>query len=351
MIKTQDIVFEDINNIISRILPALRLLEGKKILITGAAGLIPSYFLDTIYILNQKYFRKKCQVTGYIHKAIDKKNRLSYLKNDKNFNFEVVDVAKDFKIKSGFDYIIHAASKASPKEYLADPIGTIDANVKGTETILKYMLKNKVKSFMYFSSGEIYGDPPDKSVPTKEDYIPRTNHLSERSCYVEAKRFSETLCANYFRQYNLPVKIVRPIHVYGPGIKLNDGRVWAAFIKNAFEKKDIIVSGRGKATRGFAYMSDAIAQLWSVLLKGKNGEIYNIGNQKEISIKKLAEIIAEVFGNQIKIIIKNETPDFTRSSPKRSCPDMRKTLGEFNLKNEVSINAGLKRTIQWVKKF
>lgn len=351
MKKAQDIIFEDIDNIISRILPTLRILEGKNLLVTGAAGLIPSYFLDTVYILNKKYFHKKCKVTGYIHRAINQKDRLFYLKGDRNFNLKIVDVSKNFEIEPGFDYIIHAASKASPRKYMGDPIGTIETNVGGTTTVLKYMLRNKVKAFMYFSSGEIYGNPPSKVALIREDYVGRTDHLSERSCYVESKRFSETLCINYFRQYRLPIKIVRPIHIYGPGIKLDDGRVWADFIQNSFDKKNIIILSDGKATRGFAYLSDAIVQLWSVLLLGRNGGVYNIGNEEEVSIKKLAEIIARIFGNRIKVIVKNENPIFLRNSPQRSCPDMSKTLTEFNLKNEVSIESGLRRTIQWAKLF
>ena len=353
MKKAKDIIFEDVEDIIDRIENKLCHLEGRKILITGAAGFIASYLLDTVWMLNKKYFSKKCKVIAYTRRELDSRHRLFYLKNDKNFVFKIVDVSKPFKIEECSDYIIHAASNAAPKKYMADPVNTIETNVRGTETILKYMIKNKTRSFMFFSSGEIYGDPDSaKSVPTKEDYIGRTNHLADRSCYVESKRFSETLCINYFRKYNLPVKIVRPVHIYGPGINLNDGRVWADFIKNAYEGKNITILSDGKATRGFCYISDAIVQIWSVLLSGKDGEVYNIGNDsEEVTIKELADIIAGIFNNKIKVVIENKIPDYLKSSPQRSCPDMTKTLMTFGLKNKVSLKTGLKRTIQWVKMF
>ena len=352
MKKAENIIFEDIVHIIYRTKKTLQLLEDKRILIIGAAGLVPSYFLDTVYLLNKKYFSRKCKLTAYIHKDIDVNNRLFYLKKDKNFDFKTVDVSKEFEIEPGFDYIIHAASKASPKAYMKDPIGTIETNVKGTETILRYMLKNRVKSFVYFSSGEIYGNPPSEMIPTKENYIGSTNHLSERSCYVESKKFSETLCINYFRKYNLPVKLVRPVHIYGPGIRLNDGRVWADFIKNAYEGENITILSNGKASRGFCYISDAIVQLWSVLLLGKSGEVYNIGNDtEEITIKELAEIIAEIFNKNIEVIIEAKNLLYLKGSPQKSCPDMAKTLTEFGLKNEITIKEGLKKTIKWAKLF
>jgi len=189
-------------------------------------------------------------------------------------------------------------------------------------------------------------------IPTKENYIGSTNHLSERSCYVESKKFSETLCINYFRKYNLPVKLVRPVHIYGPGIRLNDGRVWADFIKNAYEGKNITILSNGRASRGFCYISDAIVQLWSVLLLGKNGEVYNIGNNsEEITIKELAEIIAKIFNKNIEVIIESKNLLYLKDSPQNSCPDMAKTLTEFGLRNEIRIKKGLKRTIKWVKLF
>lgn len=352
MKKAEDIIFEDVEHIICRIANTLRLLEGKRILITGAAGLIPSYFLHVVYLLNKGYFSKKCELTAYFHKEIDENNKLFYLKKDRNFNLRIVDVSEEFEIGSGFDYIIHAASKASPRAYMKDPIGTIEANVRGTETILKYMLKNRAKSFMYFSSGEIYGSPPPEAIPTRENYIGLTNHLSERSCYVESKKFSETLCINYFRKYGLPVKIVRPVHIYGPGMRLDDGRVWADFIRNACKGKDITILSNGKASRGFCYISDSIVQLWSVLLSGKNGEVYNTGNDsEEITIKELAEIIAEIFHNKAKVIIEDKNLPYLKDSPQRSCANMDKTLTEFGLKNEITIRRGLKRTIEWVKLF
>lgn len=350
--KAQNIIFEDVELIISRIKNTLKLLEGKKILVTGAAGLIPSYFLDTIYLLNKKYFTKKCELTAYNHHNIDENNRLFYLKGDKNIFFKTVDVSKAYEIEAGYDYIIHAASKASPGDYIKNPIETIDANVKGSETILKYMLKNQVKSYLYLSSGEIYGNPPSEMIPTRESYIGSTNHLSERSCYVESKRFSETMAINYFKKYNIPVKLVRPVHVYGPGIRLNDGRVWAHFIKNAYEGKAITILSDGKASRGFCYISDAMVQLWDVLLLGKNGQVYNIGNDsEEISIKELAKIIAELFDKNIRISIENRDVLYLKDSPRRSCPNMTKTFTEFDLKNKISIKEGLERTIKWVKLF
>ncbi len=346
------IINQDAEYIIKKSLNYLKKLEGSKILITGACGMIPAYFLDVIFLLNRDYFNRKCKVFAYDFNIVDEGNRLFYITGSNDFIFKQVDVSKQFEIPKDINYIIHAASKASPRTYLKDPIGTIYANINGTKTVLNYMKNNSVESFMYFSSGEIYGDPPDEAVPTPEEYRGCTDHLSERSCYVESKRFSETLCINYYRKYNIPVKIVRPVHIFGPGIRLNDGRVWADFINNAIEGKDIMIMSDGKASRGFCYIADAMKQFWTILLAGKNGEVYNIGNdEEEITIKKLAEIIVNLVDNNISYKIMNNMPSHLKGGPKRSCPDMSKIKRDFDIRNEIKIEEGMKRTIEWVKNF
>jgi nucleoside-diphosphate-sugar epimerase len=177
-----------------------------------------------------------------------------------------------------------------------------------------------LESFLYYSTAEMYGNPSPENIPTKENYIYPTNHLSERSCYVESKKFGETLCMNYFYENSLPVKMIRPFHVFGPGIDLNDGRVFSDFIANILHSEDIIIKSDGQATRSFCYLADALDMTLKTLVSGRNGTAYNIGNpSNEISIKNLANLLAPLSQRPIQVNVLG-VPN--TSAPLRSCPDI-----------------------------
>ena len=275
--------------------------------------------------------------------------RISHIFDSSNIELIQQDVGKKFFLEDGIDYIIHAASKASPKEYLSDPIGTIDANVNGTRQLLEYSVTNKVESFLFFSSGEIYGDPCLDDIPTKEDYLGRADWLAPRSCYTESKRFSETLCINFFYKYKIPIKIVRPVHIYGPGLRLNDGRVISDFLKDGLAGKDINILSDGLASRGFCYVSDATIAFWNVLLNGRSGQVYNVGNDKEeTSIRDLAKTVAQIFDNKISINFYNkDTFNYLAGSPGRSCPSVDKLRQEFDYEPQVCLRDGLLKLKNW----
>jgi nucleoside-diphosphate-sugar epimerase len=204
----------------------------------------------------------------------------------------------------------------------------------------------KLKAFLYFGSGEIYGNPDIGNIPTSESYAGITNHLSARSCYVESKRFAETLCWNYMKEYNIPVKIIRPVHVYGPGFRENDSRVWADFIVRAARGENIEILGDGLSRRGFCYLADAVLQMMAVIQKGNIGEVYNIGNDTHISIKELADIIARKSERNVAVDIKNQLPAYLQGSPEVSCPSIDKVKQLMPILN-TSIEDGIEKSITW----
>jgi nucleoside-diphosphate-sugar epimerase len=192
-----------------------------------------------------------------------------------------------------FDYIIHAASQASPKYYETDPVGTMTANILGTYNLLEYIKGKNCLGFLYFSSGEVYGTPTKNLVGEKDyGYLDITN---TRSCYGESKRASETLGFCYHKQYHTPFVVVRPSHTYGPGLLLDDGRVFADFIRDALIGKEIIMKSNGSASRPFCYLSDATIAFFTVLLKGESGCAYNVANVDAfLSVSELAEIVSKL---------------------------------------------------------
>jgi dTDP-glucose 4,6-dehydratase/UDP-glucuronate decarboxylase len=215
-----------------------------------------------------------------------------------------------------FDYIIHAASIASPTYYRKYPIETMDANVNGLRSLLEYALEQQrkgrpIRGFLYFSTSEIYGDPTPESIPTPETYRGNVSCTGPRACYDESKRYGETLCVNFSQQFSLPIHTARPFNNYGPGLKITDRRAVPDFARDVLEGRDIVLYSDGSPTRTFCYVADAIVGYYKVLVRGKSGEAYNIGVEgPEVSIAEVAKRVAQhardLFGVQGRCPFRSE---------------------------------------------
>ncbi len=339
-----------LDTIVGEIKEEAKALEGKTILISGGSGFIGSYINAVLYLLNKKVFKNKCKVISidnYITGS--KKNFLLNIK-DKNFQFRDGDIRLPVITNEKIDYIIHAAGLASPFYYKKYPLETIESAVMGAKNLLELARITKPVSFLFFSSSEIYGDPDPKSVPTPETYAGHVSSIGPRACYDESKRLTETLCITYHQIYGIPVKIVRPFNIYGPGMKHIDYRVIPTFIYNGLRGKDLPVHDKGVQTRTFCYITDAIVAILKVLISGKAGEVYNIGNDKpEIGMFELAQIIAEMIGNGSKPRRKNYPPGYPAGEPQRRCPDLTKIKVQLNYEPKIDLKTGLKQTVKWFK--
>ncbi|MDO8638423.1 MAG: NAD-dependent epimerase/dehydratase family protein [Candidatus Daviesbacteria bacterium] len=332
------------------------ILGGNTILFTGASGFLGYYFIKSLLSWNDIYPNKKITIyaldtfiTG-VPKWLEERAEVKILKEDIT------------KYKPGlnqeFDYIIHAASIASPIFYRQHPIETINANVQGLYNILDYMAANKkikkqVKGLLFFSSSEIYGDPTKGNIPTPESYRGNVSCTGPRACYDESKRFGETLCVNFSKVHNLPIKIARPFNNYGPGLKLSDGRVIPDFAKNILANRDITLLSQGSPTRTFCYITDAVIGYIKVLVKGKMSESYNIGVEiPEISMIDLAEKLKNIavnhFGYSGKIVKKKSSDqNYLTDSPNRRCPQITKAKKDLDYQPEISLDQGLTNSLIW----
>ena len=212
------------------------------------------------------------------------------------------------------------------------------------------MFLQKVKSFLYFSSSEIYGDPIAKYIPTPETYRGNVSSIGPRSPYDESKRLGETICVIYHGLYKLPIKIVRPFNVYGPGMKPTDYRVLPMFISRGLSGKPLPVHARGKQTRTFCYITDAIIGIFKIFLSDKNGEVYNVGNDDlEISMYDLAKRVAKILQGRVKIEKIDYPASYPQDEPQRRSPDLSKIRKDLSYKPKVTLDAGLRRFIDWYK--
>ncbi len=338
-----NIIKEDISSIVN-CFEYWERFKNKTILITGANGFLPAYLVESFLSLDKTYNTKIIAIVRNKQKA---NNRFKNYMTDANLEIIEHDVCNEFNYNHKIDFIIHAASQASPKYYKIDPVGTLNANVLGTINMLKLAQTKSVESFLYFSSGEVYGEVKDEFMPIKEDTFGYLNPALVRSCYGESKRMGETICVSYYSQYGIKAKIVRPFHTYGPGMALDDGRVYADFVANILKDQNIILNSDGKAKRAFCYLTDATIGFLTVLVNGENGEAYNVGNpQEEYSILELANILVNLYPEKKIEVILNKTinANYLKSTITRNSPNIDK-LKKLNWNPKVTIEKGFKRTV------
>lgn len=332
-------------------------LKDSRVLLIGAGGFLGYYFIKSILFWNDKYSDKKILLTALSSFHLGIPAWLKALESRKDLQLKKEDITLyTIPQEEAYDYIIHAASIASPTFYRQHPIETINANVKGLYSVLDYMLKRQktpkpVKGLLFFSSSEIYGDPTEGNIPTPETYWGNVSCTGPRSCYDESKRFCETLCVNYVSVHKLPIKIARPFNNYGPGMKITDGRVIADFSKNIMGNEDIVMFSDGSSSRTFCYVADAIVGYFKVLLRGRSGEAYNIGVEKpEISVRELAEKMIQIARSKLNyngklVIHRNKDKDYLTDNPHRRCPKIEKAQNELAYNPEISLDEGLYRIL------
>ena len=304
-------------------------------LITGGAGFIGSHLVSKIIDNAEKIIVLDNLLTG------SKKNINKFL-DLSNFQFISHDIQNHYDPEENIDCVIHLASCASPVSYAENPINTLKSGSIGTINALGIARKYNA-SFLLASTSEIYGDP--KISPQHEEYWGNVNPVGPRSMYDESKRFAEAATQAYITEYKLNAKIVRIFNTYGPNMKLDDGRVVTNFIVQALKNKDITVFGKGLQTRSFSYVDDTVNGIM-LASSYKEPDIFNIGNDNEITINQLAQTIIDITNTKSKIIYK----DLPKDDPLQRKPDLSKSKELLNYEPVIGLEKGLEKTIEWVKK-
>ncbi|MBF0525973.1 MAG: NAD-dependent epimerase/dehydratase family protein [Deltaproteobacteria bacterium] len=341
------IIQEDLAYITSADLP-WESLAGKTVLITGANGFLPAYMVETLLYLNEQR-RLDIRILALVRSIAKAELRFGGDTAAKNLIYIEQDVCRPILPPHPAQVIIHAASLASPKFYGLDPVGTLTPNVIGTYNLLEYARQNGSDGFLFFSSGEVYGEVRAEQIPTAETDYGYVDPMQVRSCYAESKRLGETMCVSWNRQYGVPTKVVRPFHTYGPGMSLTDGRVFADFVADVVARRDIFLKSTGSARRSFCYLADAVAGFFTVLFKGENAQAYNVSNDDgEISVKDLAVLVAGLFPELgLKVISQPESrpAGYLESQISRNKADTSK-IKALGWEPRVSLQEGFTRTIE-----
>ncbi|NOX71904.1 MAG: SDR family oxidoreductase [Candidatus Micrarchaeota archaeon] len=304
----------------------------KTCLITGGAGFIGSHFCDRLLKEGWKVICVDNIITG-------KTANIKHLFGNKHFTYIQHDVTKPLEIEGDIDYVVHMASIASPIHYINYPIKTLKVGTLGTMNALG-LAKAKNAKFLFTSTSEVYGDPEVN--PQPEDYWGHVNPVGIRSCYDESKRAGEALVMAYHRKHGIDTRIVRIFNTYGPRMAANDGRVVPAFITQALSGKLLTVFGDGKQTRSFCYISDLVEGIWRLMNSDYSLPV-NLGNPTEKTMLELAELVIKLTASKSEITFKPLPED----DPKQRCPDITLARKLLVWEPKVSLEEGLKKTIEY----
>ena len=358
MLSLDALLDRDLDYACAALKEELTSMRGRSLAITGGAGFLGYYLALVIVWWNERAGRNgQIKLTILDNFRRGRPQWLARLTNRATIvEFDLRSpLAKDLP---EFDYVIHAAGIASPTYYRKYPIETMDANVVGLRNLLdrcveRSTAKSPVKGFLFFSSSEIYGDPPAEAIPTPETFRGNVSCTGPRACYDESKRYGETLCVNFAKTYDLPIAMARPFNNYGPGLKISDRRVIPDFAGSILKGEDVVLYSDGTPTRTYCYAADAIVGYYKVLVRGHAGEPYNIGIESpEISVTQLAQMMVttsqRLFGYKGKVAFgKTDEPEYLVDNPNRRCPDIRKAREHLDYRPCIDIADGLERALTW----
>jgi len=307
-----------------------------RVLVTGAAGFIGSHLTESL-------LGRGWDVIGADNLVTGSAENLAAASRDPHFAFVEQDVSEYIAIGGPFDWVLHFASPASPRDYLELPIQTLKVGALGTHNSLG-VAKAKGASFLLASTSEVYGDPLEH--PQSEEYWGNVNPVGPRGVYDEAKRFAEAMTMAYHRYHGLDTRIVRIFNTFGPRMRLNDGRAIPAFITQALTGVPLTVFGDGSQTRSFQYIDDLVEGLWRLMQARGVHDPVNIGNPHEMTLLELAQRILRLTGSSSPIVFQPLPVD----DPKVRQPDIRRARALLGWSPRVDVERGLTLTIEWFKK-
>lgn len=344
--KFNKIINEDLEQIIEEN-NGLKELYNQTIMITGASGLIGNYFMNTFIKLNEEH-GANIKIIPLMRNV----NKLGKEVLSKDYVYPIVqDIIDPIAYDGDVEYIIHAASPASPPLMREKPVETNFANTIGTANALRFAKEHNTKKFLFTSSREVYGQGISDQKYFKEDDLGIINQLIPRNSYAESKKAAENMCLGFKEEYGLDTKIVRLGQTFGPGMNIDGGMVHTEFLKMLLNNEDIVLKSDGSSIRTYTYISDAVSAMFKILLKSEDIAYNATNNENEVSIKELAEIIVDLCPekkSKVVFDIEEEKEGYDYSTFKFCLITSEKIRNELGWIPKYSLEEGLKRSVEFL---
>lgn len=321
-------------------------LKGASLLLSGSTGMIGSLLVDAIFYKNKRD-GLGCKVIALGRSAEKAQKRFDSICDSDSFQFVECDVNKveTMPVSISADYVIHLASNTHPVAYATDPIGTITANIIGTQNMLDLAVRCSAKRFLFASSNEIYGENRGDTEFFDESYCSYIDCNTLRAGYPESKRCGEALCQAYKQQKRVNVVIARLTRSFGPTLQLTDTKALTQFLKNVLNKENIVLKSAGTQYYSYTYATDAVTGLLTILMRGENGVAYNVADQScDIQLKDLAQMIADLSGTSVAFDLPDEIESSGFSKATKARLDGTR-LASLGWRVSFSLNEALRRTL------
>ena len=308
-------------------------MSQRRALITGGAGFLGSHLADGLLADGWNVVVVDNLLTG-------RPANLAHLSREPRFEFIEKDICQPFDVGK-IEYVFHFASPASPEDYHAHGIETLQVGSIGTFHALEVARKYGAR-YLVSSTSECYGDPLEH--PQKETYWGHVNPVGPRSVYDEAKRFTEAATVAYRRYHNVDVRIARIFNTYGPRMQIRDGRVVPNFMRQALTGQDLTVYGNGNQTRSFCYVSDEIEGFLRLAKTDEHMPV-NIGNPNEFTILECAQVVLKITGSKSRI----RHEPLPQDDPRQRCPDITKARQLLGWEPKIDLETGLRLSLDYFK--
>jgi nucleoside-diphosphate-sugar epimerase len=269
--------------------------EGATVVVTGAAGLVASYLVESLRFRNENVPRQAVRVAAAVRNVVTARERFAAYEGRNDLEIVPYTAAEPLRYDRTAHYLVHGAGQATPSFFGRDPVGTYVPNVIGTHHLMQRVAGDRMRGALFLSSGAVHGALPPTIPVVREDVYGVVDPLDSRASYAESKRMGETICRSWWAQHGIPVRMARLGHSYGPGMRRSDERAFAQFVFSALDGQDIVLNSDGSAVRPYCYLSDVTLALLRLLLSGGNGEAYLVANPAaSCSIRELAELVASL---------------------------------------------------------